>query len=350
LSNHVPRLRTVVIGLGYGQQVLVPAFQSLSNCDVIGVCASRIQKAETVAAKLGVPIAFKDWRAVVDDAQVEAVAIAVPPTLQPEIALEAMRRGKHIFCEKPVAVTLEEAATLAKEAAKSGVANVVDFEFCAVPEWLAARELLKDGQVGQIRQVVVTWLVETYANRMKLVTWKRAASQGGGALNSLLSHTLFLIEWLVGPVREITASLHAPGSDRQIPDEDSVALLTLELDEAVVGIVASTASPHGSGHRIELYGTNGTLVLNNPSKDYVTGFELLLARRAAAEFERVDVATLDVTEMDGRAAATRVLAQRFVTWAQGGVAAMPDLSHGYRVQVLLDAAQRSAQTRRPVAL
>src|SRR5579864_6659158 len=98
MARPTGRLRVAVIGLGFGQQVHVPAFRADSRCEVTTLCAASESKAADVASRLNVPQASGNWRELVSDAEVDAVSIAVPPRFQPEIASEALRQGKAVFC------------------------------------------------------------------------------------------------------------------------------------------------------------------------------------------------------------------------------------------------------------
>src|SRR3954447_3713056 len=97
-------VRVGIVGTGFGRQVHLPAFRAHPNCEVVAVCASRLERAQDAAARHGIERAFGDWRELVA-ADLEAIALAVPPAVQFEIALAAVRAGKAIFCEKPLAAT-----------------------------------------------------------------------------------------------------------------------------------------------------------------------------------------------------------------------------------------------------
>jgi predicted dehydrogenase len=123
----------------------------------------------------------------------------------------------------------------------------------------------------------------------------------------------------------------------------ATAVLALELaDGSLASLSMSCASYLGGGHRIEFYGESGTLVLHNPEADYMRGFVLLHAKRPAAALERVSVDDpADAGYPDGRIAPVSRLAKRFFDAIETGAAADPGFDAGYRVQQLIDAAQRS---------
>jgi predicted dehydrogenase len=90
-------LRIGIVGIGYGQHVLLPVFQTDERAVVEAICASTQDRAQTVADEHHVPLAFGDWREMLS--HVDAVAVAVPPTQQPEIVLAALEMGKPVFAE-----------------------------------------------------------------------------------------------------------------------------------------------------------------------------------------------------------------------------------------------------------
>ena len=103
------RVRLGIIGAGFGQYVHLPAFRSVPECRVIAIAAGSLKSAERAARQGHVPKAYGDWRKLVRDPEVDAISIAVPPVLQPGIARLALKYGKPVFYEKPLAVTLKAA-------------------------------------------------------------------------------------------------------------------------------------------------------------------------------------------------------------------------------------------------
>ncbi|MBI4323014.1 MAG: Gfo/Idh/MocA family oxidoreductase [Candidatus Omnitrophica bacterium] len=345
------RVTVGVVGIGFGQQVLVPAFQSDPRCRVVALCASTLERAQHVAGRLGIPNAYGDWRAMMLDETLDAVAIATPPSIQPEIAVAACARRKHVFCEKPVATTCGRAAEMLRAAQGAGVAHMVDFEFPSTETWMRAKTLLASGALGRVRYVTVSWQVETSAARMGRDTWKVRQQAGGGALNAFGSHIFYYVEWLLGPVQKISAHLFRSDRDASVERGDQLAMICLVLhDGTPVGVTVSTHAYLGSGHRVEIYAEQGTLVLENPTSDYVKGFRLLQGRREQNRLEAIQTQSQDLPEGDGRIVAVGRLVERFVNWVQSGTPSAPTLEDGYRVQCLLDAARKADATGRWVDL
>lgn len=330
-----------VVGIGFAQQVHVPAFRSHPTCQVAAIFSSSLDRAQRVAERLEIPHAFGDWRELIQSPAIDAVTIAVPPFLQPSIALAALEQQKAVFCEKPLATTAKDAEILLEWAARQGVAHMVDLGFPELPAWKAAKELLETGTIGALRHITVAWQVETYANRMRISSWKTTTAEGGGVLFSFGSHTLHYLEWLAGPIRRLHARLaRAPGDERP---GDSLAMLQIQLASgAAASITLSTHAFLGNGHRLEFYGEDGTLLLSNTTADYMKGFHLFIGSRSGGSFEQVPTAELDPTNAeDGRIPAVASLASHFLDWIETGTATRPNFEDGLRVQALLDAALRS---------
>ena len=332
-----------IVGCGYGAQVLAPAFRSDPRVRVVAISAGSQSKAEESAKVLAVPEAFGDWRDMLDPDRIDAVVIAVPPNAQPEIAHTALGRGLAVFAEKPLALSVDAAHALVRAAEVSGRANMVDFNFREVAAFTAAHDQLRSGVLGAIHHVAVTWHVESYANRAMLQSWKTDEGSGGGALSNFVSHSLDYLEWMLGPIDSLCASLAGMLGDIRRNDT-FVGLLIRFEGGAVGGLIMSAAAYRGSGHRIEIYGQEGSLVLENPGPDYMRGFRLLLARRPDA-MAAVEVPTSGQDAWgDGRVLPASRMAKRFIDWALGGRAREPSFAAGLRVQTLLDAARRSSKT------
>jgi predicted dehydrogenase len=334
-------LRIGIVGIGFGQNVLLPAFRSDERVAITALCASDLGRAQAVAARVGVDRAFGDWRELVACPDVDALAIAVPPVLQPAIAAGAIARGKHVFCEKPVAVDVEAARQLLEQATASGVAHAVDFEFQELASWRRAKELVTRGEIGPLRGFSLSWHVETRANLLQTGSWKQRTELGGGALASFASHSLHLIEWMMGRVVQVNALLSPLEREEQA---DRRVTGIIELEGGLLGTVSiATDAAGGCGHRLEIHGSQGTLLLENTSGDHLRNFVLTRATRAGRSII-LDERTSPAATGDGRIAPVALLAQRFVDAALGGPAVEPGLLQGLRVEELMAAVRSSSSS------
>ncbi len=320
-------IRVGVVGIGFGQHVHVPAFRRDLRVRVDAICASSPARAGEVAERLSIPCARGEWRAMVDDPDLDALALSVPPHLQSQIALATVQAGKDLFAEKPLATCTAEAKAIVDKAAATGSVGAVDFEFRVIPAWLKAREIVESGQLGRVRQVFISWRLETFAYRTNQHTWKRGAD--GGVLNLFVSHTFDSVEWLFGPVRRLAAHLEpATGADAR-------AEVWLQLVNGPnVSISVAADLPGGSGHRVEIYGDDGALFLENVSNDYIAGFTLRMVSRAG-QATTIELPPASTAE-DGRVSAVAEVVRRFVDAIEVRGPMSPGLQEGLAVQRLLD--------------
>ena len=328
-----------IVGCNYGRNVLLPGFRGDPRCEVVALAGTDAARVAELARADNIARGHGDWRALVEDDAVAAVAIAVPPDIQPQIACRALVLGKPVFVEKPLAVDLAAAREMLARARENGRPTMIDFNFPELAAWRRAKSLLDDGAVGRLRHVVVTWNVENQATRLRQVSWKTRPDGGGGILGNFVSHCFYYLEWFCGPIVGLGSRIF------RLPDgaaESSVAL-ALAFASGAAGILQmSCASFLGSGHRIEFYGEEGTLVLANPTSDYFDGFELSLARRSDRALQKVTIETASCGRLpDSRIAPVARLVGRFLDACESGRRATPGFAEGYRVQLLIDTARRA---------
>ena len=333
-------IRLGIVGSNYGRTVHLPAFRADPRCEVVALAGSDQARAGELARAAGVPKGYGDWKALVEDPHVEAVAIATLPSLQEKIAAEALALGKPVFAEKPMANNLASARSMLTQAKLSGRPTVIDFNFHQTMNWQRAKQMLDQGAIGALRHVTVHWHVESRAIQMRMRNWKTiGGDDGGGVLGNFISHCFHYLEWFVGPLAGLSARISGLPDDKDT--ETTVAMAMQFKSGPLVSLSMSCASYLGIGHRLEFFGEDGTLVLHNAGADYMRGFELYHARRGAA-LERIAVVDpVDAQYPDGRIAPVSRLAKLFLDAIENDGTPKPGFAEGYRVQVLIDAARRS---------
>jgi predicted dehydrogenase len=338
-----------VVGLNYGKTVLVPAFRADPRCRVVALAGTDVGRARELAGAAQVPRAHGGWRALVEDGEVGAVAVAVPPARQPEIACHALALGKPVFAEKPLAADVAGAEAMLACARAMALPTMIDFNFPELPTWRRAKALLQEGAIGRLRHALVTWNVENPATRLGLESWK-TRGEGGGVLGNFVSHSFYYLEWLCGPITGLCGrGFTLPGRAT-----DGGIALALELAGGAGGCLQmSCGSFLGSGHRLELYGDDGTLVLASPGPDYFRGFELRHGTRSDPVLRPV-AAPADEAEpdpaADSRIAPVTRLVHRFLDACESGGRPAPGFAEGLRVQQLIEAARQAHAQGRFVAV
>ena len=179
-----------------GMAKVTPAIQQAENCDVVAIASRSSDRAEAAAAQLGIPGAYGSYEALLEDADIDAVYVPLPNDLHHEWTIKAAVAGKHVLCEKPIALTAAQAEEMAAAASNAGVKIQEAFMYRHHPTWVEAVRLLGSGAIGEL-QAVQSWF--SYFNDDPSNIRNRA-EQGGGAIMDIgcycinLSRMLFATE------------------------------------------------------------------------------------------------------------------------------------------------------------
>ncbi|MBI3705054.1 MAG: Gfo/Idh/MocA family oxidoreductase, partial [Rhizobiales bacterium] len=173
-------IRLGIVGSNYGRSVQLPAFRADARCQVVALAGSDHARTAERARAAGVPKAYGDWRALVEDSEVQAVAIATLPSLQARIAIAALALGKPVFAEKPLASDLDGARAMLRAAEQAAQPTMIDFNFPQVMAWQRAREMLDEGRIGKLRHLTVHWHTENASIQKRMRNWKTLGDSGGG--------------------------------------------------------------------------------------------------------------------------------------------------------------------------
>jgi len=159
-----------------GLEKVIPGLQKSALCDVRAIASRSLAPARAAADKLGIPDAYGSYEELLADPAIEAIYNPLPNHLHVPLTLQAARAGKHVLCEKPVAISADEAAQLREIGGK--VLIVEAFMVRYHPQWLRVRELLRAGRIGELRSVQVFF---SYFNA-DASNIRNRADIGGGAL------------------------------------------------------------------------------------------------------------------------------------------------------------------------
>ena len=236
-------LRAAVVGTGAISQVMhVPILVERTDVQVAALADADIHKARTVAQRFGVPEAVSPEEALVRE-DLDAVVLCTPNHLHQEQAITALEAGKHVFVERPVALTAAGAARVVEAARKAGTSLVVGLPHRFRPEASALRSFVAGGEMGTLHAVRGIWLTRRVpVNRP---TWRhRKDEAGGGALMDLGVPTLDLCLWLVGyPRIQLVKCLLVPG-DHDVED----AAIVMAQSEDGVAFTLEVSTRYFSGH------------------------------------------------------------------------------------------------------
>ena len=224
--------------------------------EVVAVASRDGALARRVAAELEIPRAHDSYEALLADSDVDAVYLPLPNHLHRDWTIAAARAGKHVLCEKPIALTSADAERMAAAAADAGVHLMEGFMYRLHPSWLAVRDLVATGRIGRL-QTIQSWF--SYYND-DLTNIRNIRDAGGGALMDLGCYSINLSRMLFGgePSR-VTAAI------RRDPASGVDVVTTAILEFAGGGSATFTCSTRAEpDQRVHIYGTDGHLTLGIP--------------------------------------------------------------------------------------
>ncbi len=260
-------LRFGVVGTGFASRVQLPALTQHPHTEVISVCSRTHQNAEQAAARFEIPHWTSRYEELLDQ-EPDAVVITTPTLQHAHMAISAAKRGIHVLCEKPMAMTADEAKEMVDAAKTAGILGAIDFEFRYLPARAWLTQLLADGFIGEPRMVHLHQFTDKRADSASPWTWWSDASQGGGALGAMASHHLDALMLWNGPVIGTSGALAtlikerpAQREQRTVTSDDTFSF-QIQFENGALGtLTTSTAVWHPEPLTITLFGSKGTLKL-----------------------------------------------------------------------------------------
>ena len=184
------------------------------------LCDISLAKAQDAASRFGFARATDDWRVLVEDPAIDLVSITTPNALHHEMALAAIAAGKHVYCEKPLAVTLGQAEAMAEAAARSRVRTLVGYNYLKNPAVLHARALLDRGAIGRPIHFRGIFDEDYMADPSLPGTWRSLRREAGlGVLGDMGCHLVAAALYLAGPIESVLADTRIVYSRRYGDDE-----------------------------------------------------------------------------------------------------------------------------------
>jgi predicted dehydrogenase len=310
---------------------VVPAIQASRHGRVVAIASRDAAKARAAADAAGVPRAHGSYEALLADPEVDAIYNPLPNHLHVPWSVRAAEAGKHVLCEKPVALTADEARTLVAVRDRTGVQIAEAFMVRAHPQWHAVRQLVADGRVGALR--LVTGHFSYY--RVDPTDIRSRPEWGGGALLDIGCYPVLLARWLFGaePLAVIGLVERDPtlGVDRLVS-----AMLRFAAGQATF-TCSGQLVPH---QRMQLFGTQGRIDVEvpfNPPADRPAQLRVHDGGAPTNDGEVIEIPAADQFALQ---------ADRFAEAVRGAGAVPVPLEDSVGNMAVLDAVFRSAASGR----
>lgn len=359
----------------------LPFFFDTDVEPVLQTLVGRDQNAVRLAAeKLGWLSYETDWRRLLERDDIDVIDIGTPNDSHAEIAIAAAKAGKHVLCEKPLAMNALQAKEMWKAAEQAGVVHMIchNYRFAPAVQW--AKKLIQEGVLGDIYHFRAQYLQDWIMDPAFPLVWRmRKEVTGSGTLGDLMAHSIDLARFLVGEIREVSGLLEtfiktrpvgemsggleaaASGGSYAEVDVDDAAAALARFDNGAVGVFEATRFAKGNrnGNRIEINGSKGSI---HWGMDQMNNLELYLENDPLGiQGFRTITCTEGVHPYAGAywPAGHSIgyehtfinLMHEFMRGISGkGDKPSPSFEDGYRNQVVLDAIEQSAITGSKVAI
>jgi predicted dehydrogenase len=243
-------------------------------------------RAAHAARTLGFARSTGEWRELVADAAVDIVDITTPNLLHKEMALAAVAAGKHVYCEKPLAPSVDEALEMTLAAEKAGVVTAVGFNYLKNPLLKLAREIIESGEIGEVRAFNGIHAEDYMTDAESPWSWRLDPAGGGGALADLGSHIIATARYLIGPIEEVLGDtvtviasrpIAAGAQERRPVEVEDIGRAHLRFANGCSGVVEASwvATGRKMRHDFEISGSKGALAFSqerfNEIELYLTG-------------------------------------------------------------------------------
>ncbi len=334
----------------------IPAFAVCEGVDLISVASGKIANAQAVVQEFGFRHYTGDWRETIARDDVDLVCITTPPNLHKEMVLAALENGKHILCEKPMAMNAAEAEEMAAVAKEKGLLALIDFELRFQPGRQTAREMIRRGDIGTVRHAKWNFRAPHRGDPSIPWNWWSDAEQGGGALGAINSHVIDSFNWFLDTdVSSVFCQLQShvkqrpyDGGYRDVTTDDEANMLLRFADSIsaadATGLV-SVSMVEGPEYvcTIEIFGTEGALMIDHIGKVFI-------ARSGSNAWLPVDVRISESVPGypdTGFARGFMEFAPRIVDAIRGGqdsIEFAATFEDGWKVQRVADAARESNRT------
>ncbi|MEC0202950.1 Gfo/Idh/MocA family oxidoreductase [Paenibacillus lautus] len=282
------QLRVGMIGYKFMGKAHSNAYRSLPmffpealKPEMVAICGRNVSAVQAAADQLGWNESVTDWKELVNREDIDLIDINAPSDAHKEIAIAAAKAGKHIFCEKPLALTLADAREMLQAAEEAGVTHMVGFNYRFSPAVKLAKKLVESGRLGQIYHFRAWFLQDWIMDPQFPLVWRlQKEVAGSGSHGDLGAHLIDLAHYLVGDMQEVIGMSETFIKERPIASEmtglsakgstggpmgkvtvDDATLFMTRFENGALGSFEATrfAAGHRSTNSFEINGSLGSV-------------------------------------------------------------------------------------------
>ena len=252
------KTKVAVLGSGFIANIHLESYtRFVHDAEVAAIYGRNRERAEALAKQYGVPRVYDDLDKLFEECEVDVADICVPNYLHHDVCMKAAEAGKHVICEKPLALTLEEADEMIVACESRGLKLMYAEELCFAPKYERVRSIAEQGGLGDV--YMLKQGEKHDGPHSKWFYTKETA--GGGVMMDMGCHALAWFKWMNKgvPVKSVYADMKTVFHNK-ITDCDDNVICIVEFENGVTGVAeTSWAKPGGMDDRIEIYGNKGVI-------------------------------------------------------------------------------------------
>ncbi len=346
-------VNVAVVGTGGMAHHQAESFQKISGCRLVAACDLDETRVAAFGKTFGIEATYTDMDRLLADVDCDAVTIVAPDAAHYPLTMKAIAAGKHVLCEKPLALNGRDAREMSDAAKAAGVINMVNFSYRNSSAIQMAEKLACSEELGTIRHVhayyLQGWLAHDEWNFWETSPqwlWRLSTKAGSmGVLGDIGVHILDFAGMPVGPYRSVNCKLKTfdKGIDNTMGgyelDANDSAIITAEFTNGALGTIHTTrwAQPHLNSLRLNVYGDKASIEIDLDESYSSLKISRILGRKAMP-WETLDCGV------------TPTNFERFIRAVESGSQDQADFARGAEIQRVLDACFESDQKDKTVVL
>jgi len=254
------KVRWGLIGCGdISRKRVAPALRDIAECELVAVNRARAELAQQFAEEFGAKRWYADWRELIADDEVDAVYIATPVYLHAEQTIAAAEAGKHVLCEKPMAMNVAECDRMIAACEANGVKLCVAYYRHFYPVIQRAKEIIASGEIGKpvIAQINAFERFNPQPGEARYWFVNREQS-GGGPMMDFGCHRIEVLMNIFGPIRSTTSVVGNVLFDREVED---TAIATFAFEAGLRATLTVTHAAFESQDTLDIFGSDGSIYI-----------------------------------------------------------------------------------------
>lgn len=268
-----------MVGYGFIGKMHTYAYKSIpvyydpppAKVRLVGVCTSKDETAKRAVEHGGYEFGTTDYHDLLDRDDIQIINCCTPNSFHKDLLIDAIKAGKHIYCDKPMTISVEDAKQIMKALEGSDIVNQMTFQYRFSPAMMRAKQLMDEGFIGEPMSFRAMYLHAGYIDPNRPMSWRMDISKGGaGALFDLGSHILDLVRYLLGDAKEVftmTETFYkqrpvSKGSSEKVDVKvDDLAIIMMKMENGAIGTAEASRIATGSNDdlKIEIHGREGAI-------------------------------------------------------------------------------------------